>query len=110
MPNTESKERSLGHTSWQSVDTLAIRLWVACAQRVDGLWRNSGQLTRSIHSCVVTHVAVWENSRFMHGLYKFYTQVFPTQNSTNTLLLFTIFYTSSTGPIKRTKRLRKDYL
>lgn len=95
---------------WERILLATKNLWARCAQRVDELWQCFGQLARPVHNRPSNYVVVWENSCFMHRLYKFYTQVFPTLKPFDQPLLFLTLSTSSTGPIKRTKVQRKDYL
>lgn len=110
MPRGKTEIVNMEVGNCQTGVRLAGCVWVVCVQVVDGLWRSLVQLVWSMHTSFTEPLLVWENSRFIHWLYKFYTQLFPTQNTLILPLLVTGFYTSSTGPIKRTKVQRKDYL
>lgn len=62
---------------WQLVAASARSVWVDCVQRVGVVSKSYGQTPVHFHSHLVTAQARRINSRFLHGLYYFFTQRFP---------------------------------
>lgn len=87
---------------WQLIGWIAELLWVVCSQLVQILWLVVGKIVRFINTWFLTCIGLWEYSRFLHGLYHFFTQGFPLSKPISTPLLFLDFSTLSTQPIKTT--------
>jgi hypothetical protein len=90
------------HSIWYSAPAPARNLWASCVWAVHSMWDSIGQVPHVSHRPVSTLRMVGIEGGFLHGLYHFCTQLFPTRYTDHLSLLLSHFSTLSTPLIKTT--------